>query len=372
MKNYHFTKTDTSIAKLVAILVMILHHLFGFTDRIMPEYRYTSLYLLHGEPIEAVICASFKICVAMFLFLSGYGTFIHVRKSKNISKMVANKIKGLLVFVWEAMLIFVPISYFLGITKVNITSSWSIQYNFKNIILSMLGFEKYSGEWWFVMPYLFLLMMTPLLVRLIQRKRADFFTDFLLVFGLAMFSTFGLNKLLTYGMFESFSPSVWGILLRNVVYLLPIYLIGMLFAKYQVFSYFYRISPRSFLRYPVWIFIVIACMYLRHEYGGKYDFFLVGPMIFAIVCCVRKIPCVAWIANKASRYITLVWLTHSFYIFQFGQGIVYSSRNPIVIVCVEIVLAFGTAVAMYWTFYWLRKLWGTWTRRKVVAKEKRN
>lgn len=365
MKGYHFTKSDTAIAKLIAILIMILHHLFGFTNRILPEHMYQSLHMYKGEPVEAVICASFKICVALFLFLSGYGTFVSVRKKKNISKAIAGKIKALLVFIWQAMLIFVPIDYLLGVTKVNITSTWNIHYNLKNIILSMLGFEKYNGEWWFVMPYLVLLMMTPLLLRFLKRKKADFFTDFLITFGLAMFSTYALNKLLSYGMFETFAPSVWGILLRNVMYLLPIYLMGMLFAKYQVFSYFYQISPKNFLRYPVWIFVAVGSMYLRYKFvGGTYDFLLAGPMIFGMVCTLRDIPPVVWIAKKASRYITLVWLTHSFYIFQFGQGIVYYSHNPIIIFFVELILAFGTAIAMYWLFQWLGRAWGVLTAKR--------
>ena len=76
MKHYHFSKSDTSIAKLIAITLMLLHHLFGFTDRILPENMYQSLYMFRGQPIEAVICASFKVCVAFFLFLSGYGTYL--------------------------------------------------------------------------------------------------------------------------------------------------------------------------------------------------------------------------------------------------------------------------------------------------------
>lgn len=358
MRGYYFTKSDTAIAKLIAILIMITHHLFGFANRIMPEHMYQSFHMYEGQPIEAVICGSFKICVALFLFLSGYGTYVSVRKKKNISKAIANKIKGLLLFVWQVMLIFVPIDYFLGVTKVNITSTWEIQYDLKSIILSMLGFEKFNGEWWFVMPYIVLLMMTPLLIRFLKRQKADFFTDFLITFGLAMFSVYGVNKLMTYGMFESFAPSVWGILFCNVMYLLPIYLMGMLFAKYQVFSYFYRISPKSVLRYPVWIFVAFGSMYLRYKFnGGTYDFLLAGPMIFGLVCTLRDIPGVVWVSGKASRYITLVWLTHSFYIFQFGQGIVYASHNPIVICIVEILLAFGTAFGIYWLFYWLRRIW---------------
>lgn len=44
---------------------------------------------MQGKPIEELICFSFKICVAMFVFLSGYGVFISVRKQKNVSKVIA-------------------------------------------------------------------------------------------------------------------------------------------------------------------------------------------------------------------------------------------------------------------------------------------
>lgn len=64
----------------------------------------------------------------------------------------------------------------------------------------MLGFEKYNGEWWFVMPYIFLLMMTPLMFRFLQREKADFFTDFLIVLGIALFSLYGIPKLMNYDM----------------------------------------------------------------------------------------------------------------------------------------------------------------------------
>ena len=143
MKHYHFSKSDTSIAKLIAITLMLLHHLFGFTDRILPENMYQSLYMFRGQPIEAAICASFKVCVAFFLFLSGYGTYLSLRKSKSISKMIANRIFRFLKYIWQVMIIFVPIDFILGVTKVNLTSSWTIQYDFESIILrDPMGREK--------------------------------------------------------------------------------------------------------------------------------------------------------------------------------------------------------------------------------------
>lgn len=355
MKHYHFSKSDTAIAKLIAILLMMLHHLFGFTDRIAPENMYHSLHIYQGQPLEAVICASFKVCVAFFLFLSGYGTYLSIRKSKNISQTIATRIYRLLKNVWQVMLIFVPIDFALGVTKVNLTASWTIHYDFESIILSMLGFEKYNSEWWFVMPYIVLLMMTPLLFRFLKRKNGDFFTDFLVVLGGALFSLYGIQKLLNYDMFADFKGTVWGILLSNVVYLLPVYLFGMIFAKYQVFSYYHQILPRGIWRYPVLIFIAVACFFMRYRVGSAYDFFLVGPMIYACVMCAKKIPGVTWISGKVAKYITLVWLTHSFYVFQFGQKFIYSFKNPILIFMVLIGVSFATAIAIYWLFVGLSK-----------------
>lgn len=345
-----FSKNDTAVAKLAAIVLMMLHHLFGFPDRILPEYMWKSIHMFHGQPVEAVICASFKICVAIFLFLSGYGTYVSLRKRENVSAALAGRIRGLLVFVWEVMLIYVPIDFLLGVTKVNIVSSWSIRYDFESIILSMLGFEKYNGEWWFIMPFIMLLMMTPLLMRFVKRRHSDYFTDFLVVFGLALFSAYGMPRLMTYGMFETFAPSVWGILLGNVVYLLPIYLMGMVFARHQVFSYFGKILPKGKAQIPVLLFVAAAGFYLRYKVGSSYDFFLAGPIIYAVVNLLKPIPGVIWMSRKLGRYITLVWLIHSFYIFQFGQKFVYSFRNPVLIFIVLAVLSFCSAAAVYWLF----------------------
>ena len=69
MKHYHFSKSDTSIAKLIAISLMLLHHLFGFTDRILPENMYQSLYMFRGQPIEAAICALLKCVLRSFCSL---------------------------------------------------------------------------------------------------------------------------------------------------------------------------------------------------------------------------------------------------------------------------------------------------------------
>lgn len=61
MKHYHFSKSDTSIAKLIAITLMLLHHLFGFTDRILPENMYHSIYIFLWKSDINFYCAGYRI-----------------------------------------------------------------------------------------------------------------------------------------------------------------------------------------------------------------------------------------------------------------------------------------------------------------------
>ena len=58
-------------------------------------------------------------------------------------------------------------------------------------------------------------MMTPLMLRFLKRKKADFFTDFLVVLGIALFSLYGIPRLMSYDMLIDFKGTVWGILLSK-------------------------------------------------------------------------------------------------------------------------------------------------------------
>lgn len=68
MKHYHFSKSDTAIAKLIAILLMMLHHLFGFTDRIAPENMYHSLHIYQDSRWKQLFVHRLKYVWHFFCF----------------------------------------------------------------------------------------------------------------------------------------------------------------------------------------------------------------------------------------------------------------------------------------------------------------
>lgn len=145
MGEVNFTKEHTQIAKGMAIILMLIHHLFAFPNRILTKQSYKSLLLINGLQIEYYIGVFGKICVAMFLFLSGYGLYIITSKNNKFSiKDAIIRISRLYINYWTVFLIFIPIGFiFFGRTL-----------NIKEFILNFLGLSSsYNGEWWFFRLY---------------------------------------------------------------------------------------------------------------------------------------------------------------------------------------------------------------------------
>lgn len=77
-----FTRTDTKVIKGVAVLLMLMHHLFYFPDNrpySMPEVRQT-LPNFMGQGLETMLGIFGVICVPIFFFLAGYGLYLQTRR----------------------------------------------------------------------------------------------------------------------------------------------------------------------------------------------------------------------------------------------------------------------------------------------------
>ena len=68
-----FDKRQTNIAKGVAVLLLLWHHLFYNNPK---SYgKFISVLNINKVPVESVIADLCKVCVAVFLLLSGYGLY---------------------------------------------------------------------------------------------------------------------------------------------------------------------------------------------------------------------------------------------------------------------------------------------------------
>ena len=101
------TREDTKMIKGIAILLMLLHHLWGFTDRLPGGYLDQS-FLIFGYDAAFYIAGFGKICVSLFFFVGGYGVYVSSYGKKY--DLVA-KLKSLYISYWKVFLIFVPIAF---------------------------------------------------------------------------------------------------------------------------------------------------------------------------------------------------------------------------------------------------------------------
>ena len=152
------TKEKSLYVKSFAILLMLVHHLFTFPDR-LPKTGYISLFSLSGLTIEQFIGGFGKVCVCLFLFLSGYGLYISYYEKKVTIKSILQRILKFYIQFWKICLLFIPLGLVLG----------KITFNLKEIFLNVIGVSStINGEWWFIYLYVLLVLLFPILLKLVK------------------------------------------------------------------------------------------------------------------------------------------------------------------------------------------------------------
>lgn len=126
-----FDKTQTNIVKGIAVLLLLWHHLF-FNDPKNYDI-FISLFNLRGIPVECFIASYCKVCVSIFLFLSGYGLYksyssylIKLEKSKKKASVktdliyIKNHLIKLLSDYWFIYIVFVSMGFIFGRNPIDI------------------------------------------------------------------------------------------------------------------------------------------------------------------------------------------------------------------------------------------------------------
>ena len=160
MNNFALTRQDTSVMKGIAIMAMLCHHLYGCPpDGADP---YTGVLAWMG--------VLGKVCVALFLFCSGYGLAANYKSLSILDdiKFVAKRLVKFYANYWVIFLIFVPITYFVfGRTLTDAYGQVNIPKRFVYDILA-LQVPSYNITWWFNKLIIILYLLFPILYRIVR------------------------------------------------------------------------------------------------------------------------------------------------------------------------------------------------------------
>ncbi|MED5543785.1 MAG: acyltransferase [Pseudomonadota bacterium] len=159
------SRADANAIKGIAILLMFTHHLFALPTLIRPPSSFEPL--LAALPLEVYLGRLGKICVAIFLFLSGYGFAQGTARPdiwrRHLDK--AGRFLGTYAFYFTvAGLVVLTVSFLSPSDEIpaRIARNLGVQG------LLTLG-KPLVYEWWFAQTYLALILLFPVLARSANR-----------------------------------------------------------------------------------------------------------------------------------------------------------------------------------------------------------
>jgi len=328
MSQAEFKITAEMSAKLkaIAIILMVAHHLFGFTT----SNHYLSLLIIHGLPVEILIGRFAKICVAMFMFLSGYGyyqtlNFDKYDLGKNVNKILRFYLHYSLVF-----LLFIPYGLYTNILNTDADVFFG---NLFTVISS------YNGAWWFAGTYIQILIFYPVFIYFGRDKAIRIIVISLLLLSVAvliqLFPNVGLFKYMGF--------------MKNTFIWQVIFFQGYFFAKKSLFNYFTFINK-------TWIIIItlIVLFCLRNALPLDFSVYKSGQVVLSdFVFAPIFIFCLAFFLRekggfllKLSKHSTNIWLTHMFFQYTYFSKFIFYPRISIIVLFVELSCTIVTSICI--------------------------
>lgn len=316
------SKKDTQMTKGMAILFMIILHLFCRET----DLPYDCIKIANGVPLVYYLGLFCNNCVAIYCFCSGYAMYVICEKFKSTKEYYKGRAKSLFRFLinfWIVVVLFSVVGVFFD-------KSGQIPGNFAEFLGNMLLYKNsYNGSWWFVLTYILLVLISRYIYLLITNTKINPILvniAFLLIYLAAYFQRF--NEIIkTDVSFVNFVISQLALLGTSI---LP-FVLGMYFYKYRIFTKI-RIFARDNIKniYLVILSIsIILCTIVAH---GIVKSLIVTPftgivtvIVFNVVNKGKLINCFFEFFGKHS---TNIWLTHMFFYFFIFKDLVFVAKYP--------------------------------------------
>lgn len=322
MNHFSFTKSESRIAKGVAILLMLYHHLFA--NNRLPK-TYTSL--LSKSPINLVsILSDFgNICVSIFVILTGIGLF-YISQKKDYKKWCLHHVLSFIVHYWFVFILFVPI----GFLFFNRPFFW------KELLKNFFFLSySYNLEWWFLRVYLEILLVSPWMICSIKKApKLSFIASLFLSFVGYLLHESNLYQEL---FFKEFSTLfLWQLM----------FFIGYYIAYYQVFEHISYVINRFGLN--TWWFsftVLIFCIFIRQGtyITSKLKDPLLAPIFLLFSVCLIKQLRLNSLFSYLGKHSFNIWLIHTFFCYYYTAPLILLPRVSILIFIWLVVLSLGTS-----------------------------
>ena len=342
--SFLFDKRQTNIAKGIAVLMLLWHHLFYNS----PEFydRFTSMRLLSGGvPIECFLSTFCKGCVAVFLLLSGLGLYKSWKAYKlrlseeKLSLMnqlifVKNHLLKLMLNYWFIYLIFAIMGVLCG------KPFWNVyQGNVLYGIMDFLGISYFfstpsmNPTWWFMGVIIVFYLLFPLFGKIMDYSAEIWLAICILI------------------NFVSFISEIKQLRL----WLLP-FALGMFLSKYDIFDKVAYRNQGLFKRLILSFVAVLAMLMIRYIYyqNVTIDAFLAFAIILFCYLVLSRILIMNTVLEHLGKHSGAIFMFHHFVFGLYFKDFIYWFKYPPIIFLVLSVICYAIAVGLEYLKHLLR------------------
>lgn len=303
-----FDKDKTKIIKGVAILFMIILHCLG-----SPEW-YDVQFDEFRNPQFQQIFSSFKICVAIFTFMVGYGYAFSATKDVKYSW---NHICRLLLPLWVVLFVF--------------TIPFCKDIDGGVLLKNLFGINSELNYFsWFVYFFIYAMAVMPFVSRLIDKR----WWMAIVVVGVAYLCQVAIHSLPNWSDNDFISAGF------NCMMQTPCMILGYLFAKYHIFERA-RLPKSKIAIFVISLLILVGAFVLRYYKSAVLGFGLgviYAPMaIFSIVVLFNgfRLKYLSTILMKLGELSVYMWFVHALFFTQcvrhIYQPLILVSNNVYVV-----------------------------------------
>ena len=310
-------KRKSLILKGVGILLMLTHHLFYSQ---WSQANYDDV-VVHGIALVNQLGIFSKLCVAIFVFASGYGLTVSTPKDIKLKDFYWYRFRKLYLNYWFVWLLFVPLGIIVfGRTFSDAYGDYAAIKGALDFfgLLSMFHVDSYNPTWWFYNCILILYLLFPLINKVLWR------TPYLV-----------LSVALSIGILN-FIPGI-----NVIASYLFVFLTGILLAR----------MPLEWINNTKWWQIVIALILLSvwrmSRLSPKHivDAMLCVGMAFLI----HKQALENWVGAILAllgKHSMNMFLIHTFIFYFWFTDYIYITRNPLLILLSLMVSSLLCSVAI--------------------------
>lgn len=158
---FELSLKESNFLKGIALILLLIHHLFYIQNG---QYDDVSIYGINIVYLFSHLC---KVCVAIFVFLSGYACAKTTKIStpKELWQFYKRRLKKLFLNYWFIWLIFVPVGIFVfGRSFSDVYDEPKPLYFILDFfgVIRLTGRHGYNPTWWFYSCILLLYFIFPI------------------------------------------------------------------------------------------------------------------------------------------------------------------------------------------------------------------